>query len=126
MYDINTKNVKKERNIFYIFFLVGIIMLIIMGWVYISSVKKAKRLDSTVTSTSVEVKSYISDEGNTMYSPVYTYEVNGKTYKCESTSSSSIYPSNDNKTVYYDSKNPSNCMTKYSKSGNTILLFCLC
>ena len=33
---------------------------------------------------------------------------------------------NDNKTVYYDSKNPSNCMTKYSKSGNTILLFCLC
>lgn len=122
MYDINTKNVKKERNIF----LVGIIMLIIMGWVYISSVKKAKRLDSTVTSTSVEVKSYISDEGNTMYSPVYTYEVNGKTYKCESTSSSSIYPSNDNKTVYYDSKNSSNCMTKYSKSGNTILLFCLC
>ena len=68
-----------------------------MGWVYISSVKKAKSLDSTVTSTSVEVKSYISDEGNTMYSPVYTYEVNGKTYKCESTSSSSIYPSNDNK-----------------------------
>ena len=61
-----------------------------------------------------------------MYSPVYTYEVNGKTYKCESTSSSSIYPSNDNKKVYYDSKNPSNCMTKYSKSGNTILLFCLC
>ena len=101
-------------------------MLIIMRWVYISSVKKAKRLDSTVTSTSVEVKSYISDEGNTMYSPVYTYEVNGKTYKCESTSSSSIYPSNDNKTVYYDSKNPSNCMTKYSKSGNTILLFYLC
>lgn len=39
-------------------------MLIIMGWV-ISSVKKAKSLNSTVTSTSVEVKSYISDEGNT-------------------------------------------------------------
>lgn len=40
-------------------------MLIIMGWVYISSVKKAKSLNSTVTSTSVEIKSYISDEGNT-------------------------------------------------------------
>ncbi len=39
-------------------------MLIIMGWV-ISSVKKAKSLNSTVTSTSVEIKSYISDEGNT-------------------------------------------------------------
>lgn len=35
-----------------------------MGWV-ISSVKKAKSLNSTVTSTSVEIKSYISDEGNT-------------------------------------------------------------
>lgn len=125
MYDINTKNVKKEKNIFYIFFLVGIIMLIVMGWLYISSVIKAKSLDSTVTSTSVEVKSYISDEGNTMYSPVYTYEVNGQTYKCGSTSSSSIYPSSDNKTVYYDSTNPSNCMTEYSKFGNTILIFCL-
>lgn len=39
-------------------------MLIIMGWV-ISSVKKTKSLNSTVTSTSVEIKSYISDEGNT-------------------------------------------------------------
>ena len=122
MYDINTKNLKKERNIFSSWNYNAYYN----GMVYISSVKKAKSLDSTLTSTSVEVKSYISDEGNTMYSPVYTYEVNGKTYKCESTSSSSIYPNNDNKTVYYDSKNPSNCMTKYSKSGNTILLFCLC
>ena len=37
-------------------------------------------------------------------------------------SSSSIYPGEENKTVYYDSKNPNNCITEYSKSSNKILI----
>lgn len=122
MYDINTKNVKKGRRFFYIFFLVGLLFLVIMGWIYISSIIKLKSMDSSVTSTNVEVKSYIDDEGATMYSPVYSYEVNGESYTCGSSGSSSINPGNSNKTVYYDSKNPSNCMTEYSKSGNNIIL----
>jgi len=60
-----------------------------------------------------------------MYSPVYYYTVNGKNYSCGSNSSSSINPGTENKMVYYDSKDPSNCMTEYSKSSNNILLFVL-
>ena len=64
------------------------------------------------------MKTHIDDEGATMYSPVYYYTVNNKDYTCSSNSSSSINPGTTNQTVYYDSKNPENCMTKYSKSGN--------
>lgn len=57
-----------------------------------------------------------------MYSPVYYYSVNGENYTCSSNSSSNHNPGTQNKNVYYDSKNPSKCMTEYSKSSNFILL----
>lgn len=122
MFDINTKNVKKGRRFFYIFLVLGILFLFILGGIFVLSIIKLNKLDSTVLSTRVEVKSYIDDEGRTRYSPVYYYEVNGQNYSCSSNSSSSNNPGTKNKTVYYDSVNPSNCMTEYSKSGNYIIL----
>lgn len=122
MFDINTKNVKKGKNIFYIFLAAGLLFLIIIGGIFVSSIVKLNSLDSTVLSEHVEIKSYIDDEGTTMYSPVYYYSVNGERYTCGSNSSSSHNPGTQNKTVYYDSKNPSKCMTEYSKSSNFILL----
>jgi len=125
MFDINTKNVKKGRRFYYIFLVVGILFLFIIGGIFVSNIIKLNSLDSTILSTRVEVKSYVNDEGNTMYSPVYHYEVNGQNYSCGSNSSSSNNPGTQNKNVYYDSKNPSNCMTEYSKSGNYIILLFL-
>lgn len=122
MYDINTKNVKKGKNFYFIFLAFGIFFMIVMGWILVSDYIKLHSLDSTTTSTKVIVKSYINDEGATMYSPIYYYEVNRRTYSCSSNSSSSINPGTANETVYYDSKNPSNCMTEYSKSSNNLLL----
>lgn len=123
MYDINVKNVKKGRRFFYLFLFLGIFFFIVMTVYSVSSIIKLKSFDSSVTSTNVEVKSYISDEGDIMYSPVYSYVVDGRDYVCTSGMSSTVNPGNSNKTVYYDSSNPSNCMTEYSKSGNTFLLF---
>lgn len=123
MYDINVKNVKKGRSFFYLFLFLGIFFFIVMTVYSVSSIIKLKSFDSSVTSTNVEVKSYISDEGDIMYSPVYSYVVDGSDYVCTSGMSSTVNPGNSNKTVYYDSSNPSNCMTEYSKSGNNFLLF---
>ena len=123
MYDINVKNVKKGRSFFYLFLFLGIFFFIVMTVYSVSSIIKLKSFDSSVTSTNVEVKSYISDEGDIMYSPVYSYVVDGGDYVCTSGMSSTVNPGNSNKTVYYDSSNPSNCMTEYSKSGNNFLLF---
>lgn len=122
MFDINTKNVKKGRRFFYIFLAAGILFLFTFGGIFVSNIVKLNSLDSTVLSTRVEVKSYVNDEGSTMYSPIYYYEVNGQNYSCSSNASSSNNPGTQNKKVYYDSKNPSNCMTEYSKSGNYITL----
>lgn len=125
MYDINTKNVKKGKNIFYIFLLVGFLFFAIIFGVLISSIIKLKSLDATTLSTRVEIRSHISDDGATMYSPIYFYEVRGVEYSCSSSSSSSIHPGKDNKMVYYNSKNPSECMSEYSKSNNYFFLLFL-
>ena len=121
MYDINTKYVKKGRNFYLIFIIFGLAFMSIFGGVYINSYLKLKSLDSSTTSTRVEINSHL-DDGTTMYSPIYYYEINGIEYSCSSNSSSSIYPGTDNKKVYYDSKEPLKCMTEYSKNSNKFLL----
>ena len=125
MYDIDTKNVKKGKSFFAIFLIFGILFGLIFGGIYVGGLVKKNSMDSKTTSTRVEVKSHVNDEGTTMYSPVYYYEVNGVEYTCSSNSSSSINPGTKNKTVYYDSKNPSNCVNEYSSSSNNILLIFL-
>ena len=122
MYDINTKNVKNGKKIFLFFLIVGIIFMIIIGKVVFSNILKYKSLDASILSTKVEINSYYNDEGTLLYEPTYYYNVNGKDYFCTSSTSSSINPGTNNKTVYYDSKNPTNCLTEYSKSNNIFLL----
>ena len=46
-------------------------------------------------------------------------------YTCKSNTSTNIYPDEDKVTVYYDSKNPSKCMTEESLSFNRIFLLFL-
>ena len=121
MYDINTKYVKKGRNFYLIFIIFGLAFMLTFGSAYISSYLKFKSLDASTTSTRVEINSHI-DDGTTMYSPIYYYEVNGIEYSCSSNSSSSVYPGIDNKKVYYDSKEPLKCLSEYSKNSNKFLL----
>ena len=85
-----------------------------------------KSLDSEIMSNHVEINTYEDSDGGTMYSPTYYYNIRGKEYKCSSQGSSSIMPSTKNRKVYFDSKNPSRCMTDYSRGNNKwILLFLL-
>ncbi len=120
MYDINTKNVKKGINFYLIFLLLGILFFVMFIIFFITNFIHIKKMDSSIMSNRVEVNSYIDDEGTTMYRGMYYYNVDGKTYTCTSSSASSISPSTENKTIYYESKNPTNCTT--SKSFNYILL----
>lgn len=122
MYDINVKNIKKGKNFWYIFLGVGILMLVIFTVIIVGNVTKKNSLDSSTMSTSVEVRETTNSDGDTLYSPTYNYKVGHKEYSCKSNSSSSIYPKTDNKIVYYDSKNPSNCLTEYSLKTNYILM----
>lgn len=125
MYDIKLDNVKKGKKFFFLFFISGVAIAVIMIGILIGSVMNLNSLDATTMSTSVEINQHIDSDGNTMYSPVYHYKVNGEEYACSSNSSSSIRPSESNALVYYDSKKPSRCMTYYSKSSNKMLLIFL-
>ena len=57
-----------------------------------------------------------------MYSSIYHYKVDGKEYTCSSNFLSSVRTCESNSLVYYDSNDPSRCMTKYSKLSNALLL----
>ena len=122
MYDINIKNVEKGRSFFAIFLVLGLIFLGVLMTIFFFTQKNKQSFNSAVFSSSVEVKSHIDSEGRELYTPVYYYEVKGKQYSCKSNSSSTIYPKTNKKTVYYDSNNPSHCMTEYSKNKKHIIL----
>lgn len=125
MFDINIKNIKKGKSFYNIFLIFGIFFLILFIGIFISSVTKINSLDATVLSNRVEIKSHVDSEGSTLYTPVYYYDVKGISYSCSSNSSSSINPGTKNKLVYYDTKNPSSCLTEDSKSINYFILIAL-
>ena len=126
MYDIDTSNVKKEIKFFLMFLFVGVFFLGILLAILIINIINYKSLDSEIMSNHVEINTYEDSDSGTMYSPTYYYNIRGKEYKCSSQGSSSIMPSTKNRKVYFDSKNPSRCMTDYSRGSNKwILLFLL-
>ncbi len=121
MYDINLTNIKKGNKMYYLLLGIGIVVLIILMFVIVNNYLTAKQMDASTTSTKVVVNSELDNDGKTMYSPTYYYVVNGQEYTCSSSSSSSKNPGTSNKKVYYETSNPSNCLTEYSKSSNKMI-----
>lgn len=123
MYDINTKNVKKGINFYLGFFVIGLFLLTICGAVPISYYVELNSLDSTTTSTNVIVNLHTDYRGGTSYYQTHYYTVDGSEYSCDSYISSGSNPGTSNKKVYYDSKNPSKCITE--ESDIVLLMFAL-
>ena len=124
MYDINFNNMKKGYKFHALFIIVGLLFGgIILGIIIHNSTLK-KSMDSSVMSDRVEITSYDGENG-TMYSPVYYYTVDGKEYECKSSSSSNSMPSEENKNILYNSKNPEKCYSPYTSKSNKILYFVL-
>lgn len=125
MYDINFKNLKKGKLTYLIPLGAGIFFLILMLGVLIFNINKSNKMDKSVLTTNIIVKEDYDSDDDITYSPVYYYEVKGESYVCKSKSSSSTYPDTSKGLVYYNSEDPTECMTEYDKSGNGILLLFL-
>jgi hypothetical protein len=125
MYDIYLKNVKKGRFFFYIFLLAGIFFFCLLVSTFIFNTIRLKTLDSSIMSSSVDVYSYTNEDGDIMYKSIYYYNVDGREYKCSSSVSTGFEPIKENKTVYFDSNNPSKCVTEDSKSMGFLWLLAL-
>lgn len=121
MYDINTKNVKRGKRIYYIFFAFGLLALIIIVGVATYNSYLYKQLDSKTNSIGVTIREYRDDYGVT-YSPSFSYEVDEKTYYC-SFNSTSVKPGGTSVVIYYSSNNPSKCMVGKSKISSSVIFF---
>ncbi len=122
MYDINYKNLKTERILYRTCIYMGILILLILDGIIAINIIRKKSFDSYVVTRHIEIESHENSDGDTMYKPVYYYNIDGKQYKCKPSSSSSYISKIRNGKVYYDSKNPSKCITDYSLKENKILL----
>ena len=101
-----------------IFAVLGIYFTFISG--------NTSKYDSEVKAYSINPNErYDSDDGY-MYQPIYYFKVNDKKYECEAKISSSFYPDENKNTVYFDSSDPTKCLTEYEKSSGSLAgIFCL-
>ena len=112
MYEIDYKNTVKNYTVGIIFFVVGLILFIVFSIFAFSGPIKKASMDQETIATKVESNCRYDNEGDYMCSPIYYFEIEGKSYECQSSFSSSTIPSSDNNKFYYRSNKPSNCVKK--------------
>ena len=121
MYEVDMRNVEATKKAGIALLIYGFIFLFAIGGYLLYNITTFMSMDSQVMSKRVEVESYEGDE-DTYYTPIYHYRVRGVEYSCKARNSSNVYPSTENKVVYYDSKNPERCYDTYSKNVNWIVI----
>lgn len=118
-YKINYKNARKNFTLPIIFLIVGIIFLIVFVFIFISNQNKEKKLDAQVNAYNIEWLEDHDEDGLT-YKPIYYYEIDGVEYQCSSSISSNS--KNAKGIVYFNTKNPSECLTDYDKQSSILFL----
>ena len=108
----------KPFNLLYIFggsfLFVSTIFLIIAFSVGYSTARTKMYTDVYTIASRVELNSYqSSSDHDTMYSPVFFYNVDNKEYSCSADLGVSWKPDINNGKIYYNSKNPSQCISEY-------------
>ncbi len=94
----------------FIFGLAGIYLTFFLG--------NTNKYDSKTEAYRIYPNEVEDDEGIS-YFPIYKFSVGENEYECDSKSGGKAAPKQSKNMVYYDSKNPENCITQYDKSRNT-------
>lgn len=94
--------------------------LVFLGFSYLMHKIDENRMQNLDRSTySIETNYRVKrDSDTTMYSPIYTYMVDGKKYVCKSNFSSSIKPSKEPRKIFYNSQMPEDCFAEKGKQEN--------
>ncbi|MFI3307284.1 MAG: hypothetical protein R3Y21_01830 [Mycoplasmatota bacterium] len=128
MYNIDYSNLKKNYKFYAPFLIAGVILFVIFVMVSVTPIVKKFSFSGETTASEVYIIPTIDDEGSLMYNVTYEYVVDGSTYFCKpSYTSSSSNGMEEKNTVYYDVDDPTNCVTEYDYSLGIIdlLLFIL-
>ena len=113
------REISKKEIILVIF--VEIFSFLLFGWlgVYLTFFSTdTNKYDSVTTAYKIDVNAQSNSDGDTVYSPIYHFKVSEKEYECSSNGGSSPYPKQSKNIVYYDSKDPKNCMMEYEISNH--------
>lgn len=121
MYKINYKLVRTSSIFGYIFFGIGLFILIVMGSLSFFIINPKGNYEGKTTATDISTNCKTEDDGY-MCAPIYKYEVNGITYTYKSNTYSNVEDFPD--IIYYDINNPENATSKWDKQfGYFLLLF---
>ena len=122
MYDIKTNSGLKDIIFGLIFFVGGCVLVILAIFLCFGGRIKKAQLDSSVKAVEIsenkhnvgrDTSTTRTDDTTVMYSPSYTYIVDGIEYECKVNLNLSSPVKEEYDTVYYDSKNPHDCLTEY-------------
>lgn len=125
MYSIDTSYIKKSKKPFILFVIFGVLFVVLCVTLFTINHVHGKAYDGKVKSTTVSVEK-INDTstGTETFKSTYIFKAeDGKEYTCDPNDISDTYPGTNNKEVYYEKKNPTNCVVSKHMKYNSLLLF---
>lgn len=124
VYDIDIKKYKSSYISGIIWIIIGIVIFVFIASNSLPTFINKSKLDGVVETEKITWNTKKIDFLNVeFYSAEYRYEVNKKEYIC----TSNYYGDTKDADlkVYYDSSDPSNCLTSYDVDVSTIIVFIL-
>ena len=95
-----------------IFGVLGVYLTFIAG--------NTNKYDSQVRAYKIDPNEHYDSDDAIIYNPIYYFKIDGREYECEAKSGSSSYHKEKKNIVYYDSSDPTKCLTEYEKSTSRL------
>ena len=115
MYKVNLKYLRKRRIYYITPVILGIALFLPFYMVFFRGVVKRMFLDSEIVATNINGNcTAVNDK--IRCAPIYYFSINGDPYVCKTIFSTEMNLDVFDRTVYYNSKRPSQCVTAYDAS----------
>lgn len=109
MFEVDYSAVKLRKKTLRIVFIVGLIIILIMGGILIFNINKENSMTEEIATGNITAKTFYDDDGKLRYRATYHYSIDGKDYECVSRSTSYDKPPMEG-IVRYEKGNPANCV----------------
>ena len=104
-----------------IFLFIATVIFCAIGVYYTFVFGNPSKYDSNTHAFQITAEEGLDSDNNKIYYPVYHFHANGKIYTCKAETSRGTASSKKNDMVYYDSKNPNNCLAEIDTTSNKFL-----
>lgn len=120
MFYVNKESVWKNRRKWIIILILGIILAAALGFYYFYTMLQKDKFNAKVKAFDIN-ENCAENFGVNLCSPIYYFRADKKEYACSSKTSSTQF-SRDEDIVFYQTGNPSNCVTEFDTNPSIIFL----